>query len=121
MEYLFSFLTAELIPGGVLSTAMRATNLHGGARLTTALASIGPGGMTGGLISLGVIQIVSFLGTKGALDAIFFSVVRHLHKEGIPADQILEGIAHYPVSLELKERLRREVTRLSDDRPRIEP
>ena len=112
MDYIASFIAAELIPGLVLKTAMRATKLHGGPRVTAALAAIGPKGMIGGLISLGVIQIASFLTTKGTTDAIYLSVVRQLSKDGLPAETILEHIDSYPVSPGLKQRLRNKVAKL---------
>lgn len=58
-----------------LSSAM-ATGLAGAAAFTTAMAALGPGGMIGGLITLGVVGIVSKLAVDYGYDGIAIAVVK---------------------------------------------
>ncbi len=114
MDWLVSFFFAELIPGLVFHAEKNATSVNGGARITSALAAIGPGGMTGGLISLGAIQAATLLLAKGSVDIIYIMGIRQLSKEGIPAEMIFEAIDRYPVSSGLKQRLRNKVAQLQN-------
>ena len=59
MDKIVSKIAALGVPGLVLTVAIGATGLAGGAAITTALAAIGPGGMIGGLVTLGVIGLIS--------------------------------------------------------------
>ncbi|MGO8433483.1 hypothetical protein, partial [Rhizobium johnstonii] len=59
MYKIVSKIAALGVPGLVLTVAIGATGLAGGAAITTALAAIGPGGMIGGLVKLGVIGLIS--------------------------------------------------------------
>lgn len=110
MDLLISALAAEGIPMWVLNLAMKATGLHGAARLTTALSALGPGGMIGGLVTLLLIQAVSAFLTEAAIDRIYARVVKQLIHDGYSAREILETIDGYPVSAYLKARLKRQVT-----------
>ena len=109
MDIIISVLAAEGIPAWILRMAMKATGLHGGARLTTALSALGPGGMIGGMVSLLAVQAVSFVLSEVAIERIYIRVVRQLCKEGYPIVDIMKTINEYPVSGQLKERLKREV------------
>ena len=108
MDLFVSFLTAEGIPACVLQQAIRATGQHGGARLTTALAALGPGGMVGGLITLALIQASSMFLSAAMIDGIYIAVVRELCREGNSLETVFEVIEGYPVSRGLKDRLREE-------------
>ena len=59
MDKLVSKIAALGIPGLVLVTAIGATGLAGGAAITTALAALGPGGILGGIATLGIIGLIS--------------------------------------------------------------
>ena len=71
MDKIVSKIAALGVPGLVLTVAIGATGLAGGAAITTALAAIGPGGMIGGLVTLGVIGLISEGISKYGVDAIF--------------------------------------------------
>jgi len=58
MDKLVSKIAALGIPGLVLVTAIGATGLAGGAAITTALAALGPGGILGGIATLGIIAFI---------------------------------------------------------------
>ena len=47
------------MPGLVLVVAISATGLVGAAAITAALAALGPGGIIGGIVTLGVIGLIS--------------------------------------------------------------
>lgn len=110
MDIIISALAAEGVPAWILRMAMKATGLHGGARVTTALSALGPGGMIGGMVSLLAIQAVTFVLTEAVIERIYIRVVRQLCKEGYPSEDIMRTINAYPISGSLKERLKREVT-----------
>ena len=47
------------LPGVILLIAMASTGLTGAAAITAALAMLGPGGMIGGVVFLGIIGLAS--------------------------------------------------------------
>jgi hypothetical protein len=106
MDKIVSKVAALGVPGLVLVVAMGATGLAGGAAITAALAAIGPAGMIGGIVTLGVIGLLSEGITEYGLDAIFLAVVKELYKRGETKDSISEKIKRYPVSKDLKRKLR---------------
>lgn len=108
MNTVVSFIAAEAIPAFVLHIAITASNQKGGARLTKALSSIGPGGMIGGLITLGLIQIFSFISTDKLIEIIFKCGIRQMIKDGASQEEINETINSYKISAGLKERLRKK-------------
>ena len=59
MDKLVSKIAALGIPGLVLVTAIGATGLAGGAAITTALAALGPGGLLGGIATIGKIGLIT--------------------------------------------------------------
>ncbi len=60
----------------VVLTAAMGAGLVGAAAFTAAMASIGPAGMIGGLLTLGVVGIVSKLAVDYGYDAIVLAVVK---------------------------------------------
>ena len=114
MEKIVSKIAALGVPGLILITAIGATGLAGGAAITTALAAIGPGGMIGGIVTLGVIGLISEGITEYGFDAIFNAVVKELYKRGETKNSILKKIEKYPVSKQLKRKLRDSLNEISD-------
>lgn len=106
MDKLVSKVAALGVPGLVLVVAIGATGLAGGAAITAALAALGPGGMIGGIATLGVIGLISEGIAKYGMDAVLTSVVKELYKRGETKDSILRKVDGYPVSKELKLKLR---------------
>lgn len=105
--------TAALgVPGLVLVIAIGATGLAGGAAITAALAALGPGGMIGGIATLGVLGLISEGIAKYGMDAIFSAVVIELYKRGETKESILNKIQKYPVSKDLKRRLRESLEKV---------
>lgn len=105
MDKLVSKVAALGVPGLVLVVAIGATGFAGGAAITTALAALGPGGMIGGIATLGVIGLISEGIAKFGMDAVFSSVVKELYRRGETKESIKEKITRYPVSKDLKRKL----------------
>lgn len=115
LDKIVSKIAALGIPGLILVTAIGATGLAGGAALTTALAAIGPGGMIGGIATLGVIGLISEGIAEYGFDAIFKAVVLELYKRGETKDTILKKIEKYPVSKGLKRKLCESLDKASSE------
>lgn len=112
MEKIISKVAALGIPGLILVVAMYATGLTGAAALTAALASLGPGGMIGGIALLGVAGLIAQGLTEFGFDAIFSGVVKELYKRGETKESITAKINNYPVSKSLKRKLKEEIEKL---------
>ena len=102
------------VPGLMLMISIGATGLAGAAALTTALAALGPFGMIGGIATLGIAGLISEAITKFGFDAIFESVVNELYKKGESKKSISEKIDKYPVSNELKVKLKDKINNIKE-------
>jgi len=111
MDKIVSKIAVLGVPGLVLTVAIGATGLAGGAAITTALAAIGPGGMIGGLVTLGVIGLISEGISKYGVDAIFSAVVKELYRRGETKEQLKQKIKRYPISKDLKRKLNEYIER----------
>ena len=111
MDKIVSKIAALGVPGLVLTVAIGATGLAGGAAITTALAAIGPGGMIGGLVTLGVIGLISEGISKYGVDAIFSAVVKELYRRGETKEQLKQKIKRYTISKDLKRKLNEYIER----------
>ncbi len=107
LDSVASKVAAFGIPGLVLVAAMAFTGFAGAAALTTALAALGgPLGMLGGIAALGVMFLISQALTNYGFDALFTAVIRELHKEGLSNADINAKIDSYPISANLKRKLK---------------
>ena len=111
MDKIVSKIAALGVPGLVLTVAIGATGLAGGAAITTALVAIGPGGMIGGLVTLGVIGLISEGISKYGVDAIFSAVVKELYRRGETKEQLKQKIKRYPISKDLKRKFNEYIER----------
>ena len=82
MDKIVSKIAALGVPGLVLTVAIGATGLAGGAAITTALAAIGPGGM-----------------------------IKELYRRGETKEQLKQKIKRYPISKDLKRKLNEYIER----------
>jgi hypothetical protein len=112
MDKIVAKIAALGVPGLVLVIAISATGLAGGAAITAALAALGPGGMIGGIATLGVLGLISEGIAKYGMDAIFSAVVIELYKRGETKESILNKIQKYPISKDLKRRLRESLEKV---------
>lgn len=81
-------LVKKLAPFGVMGivfivalTSAMAAGLVGAAAFTAAMAALGPGGMIGGLLTLGVVGMVSALAVDYGYDALVLAVIKEQLKE----------------------------------------
>lgn len=112
MEKIVAKLAGFGVPGLILITAMSATGLAGAAALTATLAALGPGGMLGGIATLGVIGLASEALAEFGLSAIFTAVVKELIRRGESVEGIRVKISRYPVTKSLKRRLYAELDKV---------
>jgi len=111
MERIVSKIAALGVPGLVLVVAINASGFVGGAAIVTALSALGPGGIIGGIVTLGLIGLIAQALTEFGMDAIFSAVVKELIKKGETKESILNKIEKYPVSKSLKRKLREQVNK----------
>ncbi|MBQ7230864.1 MAG: hypothetical protein IJX04_08220 [Oscillospiraceae bacterium] len=112
MDKIVSKVAALGVPGLILIVAMAATGFSGAAALTAALAALGPGGMIGGVVLLGVAGLLAQGLTEFGFDAIFSAVVKELYRKGETKQSILRKIEDYPVSKSLKRKLKEELEKI---------
>ena len=90
------------VPGLILVFVIGTSGLAGAAALTFALSAIGPGGMIGGIITLGIIGLISEAVADFGLDALFGGVVREFYKRGESKKSLKAKIEKYPISSKQK-------------------
>ncbi len=112
MDKIVSKIASLGIPGLILLIAIDATGYAGAAAMTAALASIGPGGMLGGIITLGIGVLIVDAISKYGFEAIYRGVIRELYKRGETKESILNNIDKYPISGDLKRKLKEILSKL---------
>jgi hypothetical protein len=112
MDKIVSKIAGLGVAGLVLMIAISATGLAGGAALTAALAALGPGGMIGGIATLGAIGFISEAIAEYGFDAIFAAVIKELYKRGETKDSLFLKIDKYPVSKNLKSKLKDNINKI---------
>ena len=115
MDKIVSKIAALGVPGLIFMVAVSATGLAGGAAITAALAALGPGGMIGGIATLGIIGLISEAITEYGFDTIFSAVVNELYKRGETIESLLKKIDKYPVSKSLKSKLKEKLRSLNSE------
>lgn len=90
------------VPGIMLMVAISLTGLSGAAAITAALALLGPGGMIGGIITLGIAGAIASAITEFGFDALFKAVVKKLYAKGETKDSLKHKIEKGPWSKKLK-------------------
>ena len=111
MDKVVEKIAALGVPGLVLLIAINATGLAGAAAITAGLAAIGPGGMLGGIVILGVGVLISGAIAKYGFQAIYKGVINELQKRGTSKADIIRKIEGYPLSKEMKRMLIDHVNR----------
>ncbi len=87
-------------PAIILLITMATTGLTGAAAITTALALLGPGGMIGGIVLLGIIGLASDVLTKYGLEAVLLGIYKERASKG--EKHLCKEINNLPISKELK-------------------
>ncbi|NES06865.1 MAG: hypothetical protein F6K22_31065 [Okeania sp. SIO2F4] len=90
------------LPGVILLIAIATTGFSGAAAITAALAMLGPGGMIGGVVFLGIIGLASDALTKYGLETLLKGVYLQRKSDGEPLSNLSKEINGLPILLELK-------------------
>lgn len=96
------------LPAIVLIITMATTGLTGAAAITAALAMLGPGGMIGGIVLLGIIGLAADMLSKFGLEALLIAIYRQRLQNGETRNNICQEINWLPISGDLRRRLREE-------------
>lgn len=112
--------TAEMIagfgiPGLVLVMLMAASPYYGAAAITSSLAALGPFDMLGGIAILGILAFISKALAEFGIDQLLRGVLVKLKENGTPSEKIREEIDKYPISEELKRKLREEIKKFCEE------
>ena len=98
--------TASLgVPGLVLICAIDLTGLYGAAAITAALAAIGPGGILGGIATLGLIGVIADALAEYGFERLARSVIQELCRRGEDKSSLASKIEKYPISRGMKLKL----------------
>lgn len=103
------------VPGLILVVVMAASPYFGAAAITASLAAIGPFGMLGGIAALLVLAFIASNLTKFGFEQLFQAVLNNLRKKGETIEGILEKIDSYPISKELKRKLKEFIEKYSEE------
>ncbi|MBD2505156.1 hypothetical protein [Anabaena azotica] len=90
------------LPAVVLLITMATTGLAGAAAITAALAMLGPGGMVGGIVLLGIIGLASDALTKYGLTALLQGIYQERKAKGESLHNLCKEIDSLPITKELK-------------------
>ena len=102
MDEIVRKLAGVGFPAVVLLIAMATTGLTGAAAITAALAMLGPGGMIGGIVLLGIIGLASDALAKYGLEAVLTGVYQERLSNGENKLNLCREIDNLPISKELK-------------------
>ena len=103
------------IPGLVLLVATSVSGVAGAAAVTAGLTILGPGGVLGGIAILLVSTFIGSALAKFGFEELFKRVLDNLKEKGMSNEEILEKIDGYPISKELKRRLREFIESRGDE------
>lgn len=114
MDRIIKSITALGVPALILLLASSINGLAGAAAITSALRMLGGSfGMVGGLAISGIIAMVSKIGTDYSFDAIAIKVLKKLYSKGETKKDILDKINSYPISGDLKIKLKEKLNEIS--------
>ncbi|MCD7854269.1 MAG: hypothetical protein LUG66_01470 [Clostridiales bacterium] len=115
LEKVAATLAGQGVPTLVFISAIGTANAagaYGAAAITMALSMLGgPVGMIGGVSFLLMSSKIASAVTKYGFDALFTQVVKNLYKNGESKKSILAKIEDYPISKDLKRKLKEEIKR----------
>lgn len=97
------------VAGLVLIVLIAASPYYVAAAIIWALVALGPGGILGGIITLGIITVTAESLAKWEIGLMAPAVVAALFKQGETREGILNKIDPYPISNNLKLQLREYV------------
>ena len=97
------------LPVIVLLITMTTTGLAGAAAITAALAMLGPGGMIGGIVLLGIIGLAADMLSKFGLEALLSGIYAQRLQNGESRESLRGEIDWLPISSDLKRLLREAI------------
>lgn len=109
MDELVRKAAALGFPAVVLMVVMGTTGLAGAAAITAALAMLGPGGMIGGIMFLGIIGLATDALAKYGLEAVLVGIYEERVKKGEAASSLCQEVQNLPVSDDLKRCLKEAI------------
>ncbi len=98
-------LAAIGLPAVILLIAMATTGLAGAAAITAALAMLGPGGMLGGILLLGIIGIAADVLAKYGIDKALTMIYETRKEKGEAVEALCKEVKKLPISTDLKRKL----------------
>lgn len=78
------------LPVIILLITMATTGLTGAAAITAALAMLGPGGMIGGIVLLGIIGLAADMLSRFGLEALLIAIYRQRLQNGETRNNICQ-------------------------------
>lgn len=108
MEKIVSKIAALGVPGLILTVLIHAAG-GGLSGFLIAMSVLGPGGFWGGMVTLGVIGLISQGLTQYGLEAMCSDISDELIRRGETRESILAKIERCPISSDLKRKLREQV------------
>lgn len=114
LDKVVSAIAALGVPGLVFVFTIAvcgSAGLFGAAAVSTALCAIGPGGMIGGLISLGVISLLTLGIAQFGIGTILAECIVNFKNRGATKENLIHQIENYPLSSGLRYKLIRRVER----------
>lgn len=102
MDEIVAKLAGVGLPAVILLITMASTGLAGAAAITAALAMLGPGGMVGGIVLLGIIGLASDALTKYGLTALLQGIYQERKAKGESLYNLSREIDGLPITRELK-------------------
>jgi hypothetical protein len=109
MDHAVEKIAVLRLPGVIFLIAMGTTSFTGAAAITAALVMLGPGGMIGGIIFLGVIGITANVLSKFGLEALLIDVYKNRSEKGETLDTLKKEISELFISDNLKRKLKQEL------------
>ncbi len=99
LEKLVSLLVGLGVPGFILFVLATSSGLAGAAAITSALVALGPGGMVGGLVTAGVLAIISAAVTAYGFKTVLKAVIRGFLKKGTSKADLINALGRVEVLL----------------------
>ncbi|MCD8485690.1 MAG: hypothetical protein LRZ84_02790 [Desertifilum sp.] len=109
MDELVRKAAAIGFPAVVLTIVMGTTGLAGAAAITAALAMLGPGGMIGGIVFLGIIGLATDALAKYGLEAVLVGIYQERVKNGEMQSNLCQEVQNLPISSDLKRALKEAI------------
>lgn len=112
LDKVVSAVAALGVPGLVFVFTVAvcgSAGLFGAAAVSTSLCAIGPGGMIGGLISLGVISLLALGITQFGIGVILTECIVIFKNRGTTKEELIHQIENYPLSSGLRHKLIKRV------------